>query len=373
MSEHRILVVEDHEPLLEAIQEILATEGYDVLRATDGLEALAVMERTHPDLILADIMMPNMDGYDLYEEVRAHPKWVTIPFIFLTAKASKEDRLRGKSLGVEDYITKPFEAEELVVAIDARLKRAQAIRKATESEFDLLKQQIVTALGHELRTPLTYVRSYTEMALDDIPTLTSEELDVFLQGIKRGADRLTRLVDDLLLLVRLDTGRTAEEFKVLAHVTYDPGDIIRRTVRQHRPAAVAKGLTIECQIPDDLPPVYLCEFLFVDALGRLIENGIKFSQDRGECVTVDARVVEDEFQVSVTDQGIGIRPEQVQNLFQRFHQIDRETMEQQGVGLGLSIAQELVKLHHGKITVESALGQGSTFTIHLPLTLEEEH
>jgi signal transduction histidine kinase len=372
MSKHRILVVEDHEPLLEAIQEILTMEGYDVLRANDGLEALAIMEKRHPDLILADIMMPNMNGYELYEEVRTRSEWVTIPFIFLTAKASKEDRIKGKKLGVEDYLTKPFESEELMVAIESRLKRAQAIREVTESEFDLLKQQIVTALGHELRTPLTYVRSYTEMALDDIPSLTSEELDSFLQGIKRGADRLTRLVDDLLLLVRLDTGRTAEEFKILAHVTYDPGDIITRTVRQHRPSATAKGLTLETQIPSNLPPVYLCEFLLVDALGRLIENAIKFSKDHGEPVTVSARSTEGWLRVSVTDRGIGIHPEQIPNLFQRFHQIDRETMEQQGVGLGLSIAQELIKLHQGKITVESSLGQGSTFTIHLPITKEED-
>ncbi|RLC85875.1 MAG: hypothetical protein DRI79_10805, partial [Chloroflexi bacterium] len=167
-----ILVVEDHEILLEAIRDILETAGYIVSTAPDGVQALQVMEKIRPDLIVADIMMPRMDGYTLYEAVRARPEWVPIPFIFLTAKTEKEEMLKGKGLGAEDYITKPFDAQELLVVVRARLKRAQAIREVTEAEFDQLKQQIITVLSHELRTPLTYVRTYTELALEEISSLS---------------------------------------------------------------------------------------------------------------------------------------------------------------------------------------------------------
>jgi len=126
MSEQCILVAEDHEPLLAGIRDVLETEGYTVLTATDGSEALQEMEQARPDLILIDIMMPVMDGYALYKTVRARPEWATIPVVFLTSKAEDEDRLKGKALGVEGYITKPFDPDTLLATVRTLLERAQA-------------------------------------------------------------------------------------------------------------------------------------------------------------------------------------------------------------------------------------------------------
>jgi len=126
MSEQCILVAEDHEPLLAGIRDVLETEGYTVLTATDGSEALQEMEQARPDLILIDIMMPVMDGYTLYKTVRARPEWATIPVVFLTSKAEDEDRLKGKALGVEGYITKPFDPDTLLATVRTLLERAQA-------------------------------------------------------------------------------------------------------------------------------------------------------------------------------------------------------------------------------------------------------
>ncbi len=370
MSGRRILVVEDHKPLLMAIQCILEEEGYTVLTATDGLEALQVMERVCPDVIVADIMMPRMDGYALYEAVRARPEWVPIPFIFLTARAEKEDVLKGKELGAEDYIVKPLDPQELLVAIRARLRRARILRESMEAEFDQLKQQIVTALSHELRTPLTHVQAYTELALEDIPSLSPDALQDFLLRIKRGADRLTRLVEDLLLLIRLDAGRVASEFRLLARVHRNLGAILTRTVQQYEKEAAACGVTLETSLEPDLPPVRLCEPFFMDALGRLLDNGIKFSRGEGKRVTVSARAADGWVEVAVSDQGVGIPADEIPHLFERFRQIGREKMEQQGVGLGLAIAKDLIRLHDGEITVESKPGVGSTFTIRLPVAGE---
>ncbi len=370
MDRPRILVAEDHKPMQLAIRKILEEEGFEVITADDGEEALHIVEQSPPDLILADIMMPKMDGYALYEAIRARQEWVPIPFIFLTARADREDILKGKAMGVEDYITKPFDPQELVVAIRSRLARTQAIRRATETELDELKRQITTVLGHELRTPLTYVTGYAELALEDLESLSAEELQEFLTGIKRGADRLTRLVNDLLLLIRLDTGRTAEEFRALATVRNDLGAIVERTVRQYESRALEQGVTLEVQVEPDLPPVLICETLFADALGRLIDNGIKFSLGDEKRVTIHARAVDGRVEVSVTDRGIGIPPEEVPHLFERFRQIGRDRTEQQGVGIGLTIARALVRLHGGDIEVESMPGEGSTFTIWLPKASE---
>jgi len=358
------LVVEDHKSLLAGIRDILESEGYTVLPATDGVQALQMMEKEiYPDLIVADIMMPRMDGYALYKAVRARPEWVPIPFIFLTAKTGREDVLKAKELGAEDYITKPFDPEELVVAVRSRMERAQAIRKATEAEFDQLKQQIVTVLGHELRTPLTYVRGYTELALDDVSS--TEDLQDFLLGIKRGADRLNLLVEDLLFMVRLDTGRVAHEFRMLARPCHDLAEIVERTARQHEEQAAAHGVTLETKV-EPLSPVQLCEPFFVEALSRLLGNAFKFSRPESKRVTVSARTSGNWVEIAVTDEGVGIPPEEMPHLFERFRQIGREQMEQQGVGLGLVIAQELIHLHGGQITVESKPNVGSTFTIRLP-------
>lgn len=361
-----ILAVEDHKPLRAAIKDILEAEGYAITTASDGVEALEVMEHTQPDLVLADIMMPRMDGYALYDAVRARPEWVPIPFIFLSAKAEREDVLRGKGLGAEDYLTKPFDPQELVVAVRARLGRAEAIRGATQAEFDELKQQIVAALGHELRTPLTYVTGYADVALEDIRSLPPDELQEFLLGIKRGADRLTRLVEDLLLLVQLDSGRLDEDMRRLAHVHDDLAAIIERVIQRYQQQAATRGVTLATGLSPDLPAVELCESFFADALGRMVDNGIKFSpRGMGRQVTVEACETDGWVEVTVRDEGVGIAESDIPHLFERFRQFGRQEMEQQGTGLGLAIAHGMVRLHGGDITVESEHGRGSNFTIRL--------
>jgi two-component system sensor histidine kinase/response regulator len=370
MSGQHILVVEDHAPLLAAIRGILEEEGYTVSTATDGEEALQVMGKVCPDLIVADIMMPRMDGYTFYDTVRSRPEWVPIPFIFLTAKAEKEDVLKGKDMGAEDYLTKPFDPKELLVAVRGRLRRAQAIYDVTEARFGQLKRQIVNVLGHELRTPLTYVQGYTELALEDVPSLNPDSLHDFLMGIKRGADRLNRLVEDLMFLIRLDTGRIAEEHHMLAGVHRDLNTVLESTIRQYEQQATAQGVNLETRMEPSPPPIQLCEPFFADAVGRLIDNGIKFSRGKGKRVTISTRVAHGWVEVAIADEGVGIPPGELSHLFERFQQIGREEMEQQGIGVGLAIAQELIHLHGGEITVESTLGEGSTFTIRLPVAEE---
>lgn len=367
MSGEHILVVEDHKSMSRAIQGILESEGYTVSTATDGVEALEMMGKLRPDLVLADIMMPRMDGYTLYEEIRTHPEWIPIPFIFLTAKSEREDRLRGKKLGAEDYVTKPFDAEELLVTVRSRLGRAQAIQEAAQASFEQLKQQIVTVLGHELRTPLTYVTGYTDLALEDVSSLTPEEVEEFLCGIKAGADRLNHLVEDLLLLVQIDSGRAREEFGTFASPRRNLADIVAQTAAQFEGQARRHNLSLEVDADSDLPPVKLCEPYLTDALARLIENGIKFSRDGSKRVAISIEAGKEWVRIAVTDEGVGIPVDQQEYLFDRFRQFNRDQLEQQGVGLGLAIAQELIHLHGGRITVESAPEQGSTFTVLLPL------
>jgi signal transduction histidine kinase len=372
MRDKRILVVEDHDLLLLAIQDILEVEGYKVVTATDGLDALEKMQDFTPDLIVADISMPRMDGYTFFEEVHSVPEWIPIPFIFLTARAEREDRLKGKAMGAEDYIVKPFDPQELVVVVNSRIGRAQEIREATETEFEDLKQQIITLLSHELRTPLTSVYGYTELALEEAAALPPGDFQNFLKGIKKGTDRLTQLVEDLLMVVRLDTGELEQEFELLGEVEDDIDEIIERVVKIKRPDAQAKGLTLEADVDKGIPGVLIHEYFLIDAIQRLIDNAIKFTREEGKTIRVRAYTEADAVKIAVEDQGIGISEDQISLLFERFRQINREKLEQQGTGMGLVIAQSLVQCMDGTIDVESSPNEGSTFTIELPIAEDSQ-
>jgi len=177
---------------------------------------------------------------------------------------------------------------------------------------------------------------------------------------------MTHLLDDLLLLIRLDTGQTADEFRLLAHRSSNPDHIISEAVENYRATATAQGVLLNTEIAPDLPTVVLCDSLLIDAIGRLIDNGIKFSRSENRIVTVRASAEATQLAIAVSDHGVGIAANDIPLLFQRFRQINRATMEQQGVGAGLAIAQELVKLHGGEITVQSEPAKGSTFTILIP-------
>jgi len=370
MTKKRILAVEDHDLLLFAIRDILEAENYDVVTATDGVDALEKMQTIRPDLIIADISMPRMDGYRFFEEVHYNPAWVPIPFVFLTARAEQEDRLKGKAMGAEDYIVKPFDPKELVVVVNSRIGRARAIREATETEFDELKQQIITLLSHELRTPLTSVYGYTELALEEATDLPPGDFQLFLGGIKKGADRLTQLVEDLLMVVKLDTGELQREFDLLGSVQDDLTGIVRRVALVEASKAADHGVKMEVAVPDSLPPVLVHEYFLGDALARLVDNAIKFTQTEEKRIRISAEIQDKCVAISVQDWGVGIPAAQVDRLFEVFGQIDRRKMEQQGTGLGLVIAQALVTCMGGDIDLVSSQQEpsGTTVTIRLPLT-----
>jgi len=366
MTSQRVLVVEDNEPLLLAIQEILEGEGYEVLTAVDGVDALEKMNNFPPDLIVADISMPRMDGYRFFEKAHERPEWVPVPFIFLTARSDREDRLRGKAMGAEDYIVKPFDPEELVVVVRSRIGRARAIREATENEFEELKQQIVTMLSHELRTPLTSVYGYTELALEEAATLSAHEFEQFLERIKKGADRLTKLVTDLMIMVRSEVGELDREFQILAEPRHDLPLIVKSVVMMHQGKANKQGIHIDLTSQPDLPMVLMHEYFVTQALDRLVDNAVKFSREESDRIEVRLYAKGGSVVIDVADQGIGIEAKQIPNLFKRFGQLDRARAEQQGAGMGLVIAQAMVKTMGGTLEAESMYGVGSTFSICLP-------
>ena len=366
MEEQTILLVEDDVALLEGMGDTLEMMGYRTIKATNGREGLERLAQVRPDLIISDIMMPEMDGYEFHQAVSSMAESSTIPFIFLTAKSDQADVRKGLREGVDAYLTKPFDLEDLLLHVQNKLDRFATIRNQTMAQLDELQRQIVTMFSHELRTPLTYIQGYTDLMADSSGATSSEEMTMFLQGIQAGSRRLNRLVESLLILVQLDTNVFTHEFERFAMVEPDAGRFVRLAATSLEPAATERGLTIAVDIHESLPALRVVSEHLVRILGNLLENAIKFTPEGGPEVVIRAYTSGDRVCFDVQDHGIGISAADQARLFQRFVQINRAQHEQPGIGVGLVIARGLALVHGGDITVQSAVGQGSTFTLWLP-------
>jgi two-component system sensor histidine kinase/response regulator len=360
-----VLVVDDDPTILDSVTDLLRLSGYRVLSATNGVEGLHVMQSNAPDLIIADIMMPEMDGYQFYEAVRDNTAWTPIPFIFLTARGERKDIRRGYMLGADQYLTKPFEAEDLLVAVEKRLERVRAIQAVTKDEVEQVKQQLLTIFSHELRTPLSYIYGYVHLLEEGHKGLDDQAIDEILGDMRLGAERLVRLTEDLMQIVYIDSGAMTLRMEREGKET-NISPLILQVVRELDDEAEGRGVIVTAQIPDQLNVWCVSEFV-QDIAKRLIDNAIKFSKREDGHIWVRAEMQDGWAVIAVEDDGIGIDPANLKEIFERFRQIDREKLEQQGVGLGLALAERLVNLHGGRIHVESEPGEGSTFTIYLPM------
>ncbi|UCC65260.1 MAG: hybrid sensor histidine kinase/response regulator [Anaerolineae bacterium] len=367
MTQATILLVEDEPPILEGMSRALKKAGYDVLTATNGEAGLARLDETTPDLIVADIMMPVMDGYEFYNTLRANPRWELVPFIFATARGEVEHVREGKRMGVDDYLTKPFEIEDLLVAVEAKLRRARRIQQATQDELQTLKGRILTMFNHEFRTPLTLIKGYAEMAKMG-GELDADTLLNYIVSIGHGAERLFGLIEDLLLNMEIEAGAAEQCYNLRKERLESLSCLVAAVAASFEAQAAQAGVALDAEVPPDLPLVEGDADYLGTALSRLVDNAIKFSP-AGARVAINASAQNGTVVISVADQGRGIPPEEQPYIFDAFHQVNRARYEQQGAGLGLSIASGLIALHGGQIEVASdgVPGRGSTFTVTLPI------
>lgn len=366
MTQYHILIVEDDESMREIVKDILDLQGYRTYTAENGQEALEALEWLRANLIVSDIMMPVLDGYEFYQRVRSQPEWSQIPFIFLTAKGSRLDVLMGKQMGADDYLTKPFSAEELLVAVASKLAIAERWKHAHQREIAAVKRTILSTLNHEFRTPLTHIATYSAVLASGNGQLSQADFQEFCQVILDGSNRLRSLVEDFLFLVELETGEAKSVYESRRTLVESYSTLMQVSIARHQKRAQEKGLSIDLRLADGIWPIIADTEYLADAISRLVDNAIKFSPSGAGSVVVSVDRAEDMVRVSVSDHGIGIRPDALEDMFQVLHQVDRDRMEQQGSGSGLAITKAIVTLHGGDIKVESEPGRGSTFTILLP-------
>jgi cell cycle sensor histidine kinase DivJ len=366
MVPETILVVDDEAGQRDVLQETLRAYGFRVVAAANGQEGLSEMGRSNPHLVVSDIGMPVMDGYRFYEEVRARPEWVNVPFIFLTGSADEGDVRHSRRLGVDDFLLKPVSEDDLVTAVRARLERRAALEAARDEQVTAVRRTILRTLNHELRTPLTYLSGYADLLRELGPELSAEKVRAAVDGILAGSQRLAALVEDLVVLVDLQTGAARSDFDRERRRIEDMAPLLEKVAAAERPRAEARGVTLEARVMPRLPPVLGQRELLASAVRRLLDNAIKFSKKEGGLVTLNARPTDRGLSLEVRDTGIGMPAEEVGRVAEMFYQIDRAFYEQRGSGVGLTIVSGLVALHGGELTVTSELGKGSAARIELP-------
>lgn len=366
----KILVVEDDVYLMEGIRDILELEEFEVVTASSGKEGLKILRSTGtaPDVIVSDIMMPVMDGYEFLNVVRSELSWLEIPFIFLTAKAERADENLGKELGADDYVTKPFEPQDLVIAVKAKLRRRDQLNEIRQQQILKIKRDILTILHHEFNTPLTYVVAYNDLLQNSIDPerLTPNMLRQYLDGIDAGASRLRRLVEDFILLVELETGEAAESFVFHRQPITDYHQLIAPLIHEYKGVVEASRQVLTMEIHPNTPPITGHSEYILKILRCLLDNAVKFGTV-GSQITL--RVLPNEYQsvvIEVIDQGRGIPEHEIPHIFEPFYQVDREHYEDQGSGAGLAIVQRMMRLHGGDVEVESVVGHGSCFSLIFP-------
>ncbi|HEX2618599.1 MAG TPA: ATP-binding protein, partial [Phototrophicaceae bacterium] len=321
---------------------------------------------TLPDLILSDIMMPQMDGLEFLRRIRQQDKWVKIPFIFLTARGEKTDIQQGKVMGVDDYLIKPYDADDLLLTVESKLRRHQKISQVQEGQIQELKRNILTILNHEFRTPLTLVVAYADMLKGyDSDAMSKIELMEFLKGVNSGAERLRRLIENFILLVELETGDAERTYQWRKHEMNVLEDIVRSAHRQAI-SDETRPRVFEFKLAENLPAFTGDHEYLVIALRELIDNAIKFSA-RDQTITIGTSVEDNFVCIWVKDEGRGIPETEQANIWNNFYQINREHFEDQGTGTGLALVRGIARLHQGKTRLVSKADQGSCFTLMLPV------
>lgn len=360
-----ILVIEDEEHIRSNIAEILSYENYDVIEAPNGTRGIELAHQYKPDVVLCDVLMPGITGWDVLLELRSSSITANTQFVFLTALADRASARKGMSHGADDYIAKPFTHKELLDTVATRLRRRDEMRNRETGKLDDLRKTIIYALPHELRSPLTGILSCAEFLMMDHPAgLELERVQNVARIIERSGRRLQRLVENYLYYAQLEMSSTdldrpsdwSQQGTASPNATIQDAAIERTKAHERE-----KDLVVDAA---DTPIAISSDSLH-KLVSELVDNACKFSQP-GSRIEVRGEINDQQYVMTVSDHGRGMDPAEIDNIG-AYAQFQRNLFEQQGVGLGLAIVRRLTELHGGQFNLHSSPGQGTTVEVSLPI------
>jgi len=354
-----IFIVDDEPSARKTLIALLKNEGYHIDIAENGHAALSYLEKHTPDVILLDVMMPDMDGYEVCHKVKNHDDWKHIPIILVTALDSKEDLVRGLDLGADDFLNKPVRGMELRARVRSMLRIKQ---QYDELQAVLtLREDLADMIVHDLRNPLTVILLCADV-INQYGNLSGQMKNTSLRLIKK-ADELNSMIDDLLLLAKVKTGTL-----ILSKKPTQLYGFFKEIILPHRELCEARGINLE--ISENLSETDKIEIdtkLLGRVLDNLLSNAIKYS-DSGNTIGLNIQYLKDEdtpLKIDVIDQGPGIPEAEHEGIFNKFEVASSRKAGVAQTGIGLFFCKMVVEAHTGHIAVNNNKPTGSIFTIKM--------
>ena len=369
-SDYTILVVDDVVSNVLLLKILLTKENFKVLTANNGYTCIEIAQNNHPDLILLDVMMPDINGFETAEKLKSDPATADIPIIFLTALNAPSDLVKGFQVGANDFLTKPFNKEELVMRVMRQIQLVFA-KRIIESQNAELKRTIsnrdkmYSVIAHDLRSPMASIRMVLNLLVSTISSeLVGEELFSLLDKANKESEETHDLLDNLLKWTKSQTGRIN-----VVHQNFDISDVLIGIEDIFSLIAENKKQKINFDKQTGSIMVRADKDMLNTVLRNFMSNAIKFTPEGKDIdILVDKQ---DKFvKVSIRDHGVGISPERIATLFSA-GQTTYGTNNEEGSGLGLQLCQDFARKNGGDVMVESVLGEGSTFSVFVPLMPEE--
>jgi len=353
--------VDDTPDNLRVLSAMLTSRGYEVRKALDGRRAIASVQSELPDLILLDIKLPEMDGYEVCQQLKASPETCEVPIIFISALDDALDKVRAFASGGVDYVTKPFQEVEVLARIEHQIRIQRLQSQLVKRNEELLRsnrelEQFAYVVSHDLQQPLQSVTGFVKLLQLKYQAVLDDVAQTYLNRIHDTGNRMQRLIQDLLTYAQID--RRGQELQQI-----DCNRVLNQVLDNLREAIVTSQAILT---HDPLPMVQGHESQLIQLFQNLIGNSIKFvSADVTPTIHISATQRKHWWHFSVRDNGIGIESDHLEQIFEIFQRI-HPTQKYPGTGIGLAICKKIIDQHGGQIRVESQVSEGTTFHFTLP-------
>lgn len=347
----KILIIDDNIDTVELLRKRFRIEGYETDEAYDGEEGLKKVYDYVPDLIVLDVMMPKIDGYEVCKRIKQDESLKQIPILMLSAKSQVPDKVRGLDIGADDYLTKPFDFKEVMARVRTLLSQKSESKKLAEKEkFDAL-DHFVDEVSHEVRNPLVAIGGFGRRLRDNLPegSQNRKYIDIILKNV----EVLERMVHELIALKGATLCYT--EPSDLNEITMNALSVYKHEIEK-------KNITLIMHFMENPPMIHADQENITMAISNLIENSIEAMVGEKRELKISTSVTEGCFEIQVADTGKGIAKDKLKNIYDPFF-----TTKTYGPGFGLTFALKTIQSHKGMITVESKVNEGTTFTVRLPI------
>ena len=369
-NDYKILIVDDVVSNVLLLKILLTNEKFQICTASNGRECIEKAKSERPDLILLDVMMPDLNGFDTAVILKGDPETSNIPIIFLTALNTPADLVQGFKVGASDFLTKPFNKEELIVRVMQQISLVAA-RRIIMAQNEELRHTInnrdkkYSVIAHDLRSPMASIRMVLNLFVNAVtPEMIGQELYDLVDKANKESEETHSLLDNLLKWTKSQTGRLN-----VVYQDFDINDVVLGVVDIFVIIAETKNIKLNCDLGEEKLKVHADADMLNTVIRNFLSNAIKFSNENS-AIDITVRRSGDFARISVRDHGVGIDEERLANLFSS-GKTTYGTNNEEGSGLGLQLCKDFAVKNGGDVEVESVRGEGSTFSVLVPLVKDE--